>query len=111
MSPTCFDKIRNGDEEGVDCGGSCPPCPEGCNPPCQSGYDCIDNKCLIPLCNFKLTADWNIYDFPYELYHSLTPGTVVKINDFIQMEYGYVVIKQGNYVLWKSPCGEEFHQF
>lgn len=24
--PTCNDKIKNGDEEGVDCGGSCPPC-------------------------------------------------------------------------------------
>ncbi|HLU50700.1 MAG TPA: DUF4331 family protein [Flavobacteriaceae bacterium] len=24
--PTCSDGIQNGDEEGVDCGGSCPPC-------------------------------------------------------------------------------------
>ena len=28
--PTCFDGIQNGDETGVDCGGSCPPCPEYC---------------------------------------------------------------------------------
>lgn len=24
--PTCSDGIQNGDEEGIDCGGSCPPC-------------------------------------------------------------------------------------
>lgn len=24
--PTCTDGIQNGDEEGIDCGGSCPPC-------------------------------------------------------------------------------------
>ena len=31
--PTCSDGIQNGDETGVDCGGSCPPCdPGGCTP-------------------------------------------------------------------------------
>jgi len=30
--PTCTDGIQNGDETGVDCGGSsCPSCPTGCN--------------------------------------------------------------------------------
>lgn len=28
--PTCSDGIQNGDETGVDCGGSCPPCGGGC---------------------------------------------------------------------------------
>ncbi len=28
--PTCTDGIQNGTETGVDCGGSCPPCPTGC---------------------------------------------------------------------------------
>jgi len=27
-APTCSDGLRNGDETGVDCGGSCAPCPE-----------------------------------------------------------------------------------
>lgn len=26
MSPTCFDGVQNGDETGIDCGGSCAPC-------------------------------------------------------------------------------------
>ncbi len=29
-APTCTDGIQNGTETGVDCGGSCPPCPTGC---------------------------------------------------------------------------------
>lgn len=29
-APTCSDGIQNGSETGVDCGGSCPPCPTGC---------------------------------------------------------------------------------
>jgi hypothetical protein len=29
-APTCSDGIQNGTETGVDCGGSCPPCPTGC---------------------------------------------------------------------------------
>lgn len=29
--PTCSDGIQNGNETGVDCGGSCPPCPSTCD--------------------------------------------------------------------------------
>jgi hypothetical protein len=37
-TPTCSDGIQNGNETGVDCGGSCPPCPpaSGCLTYCQS---------------------------------------------------------------------------
>jgi hypothetical protein len=34
--PTCDDEIQNGDEEGVDCGGSCDPCGD-CNDGVQNG--------------------------------------------------------------------------
>lgn len=30
-TPTCSDGIQNGNETGVDCGGSCAPCSSGCN--------------------------------------------------------------------------------
>ncbi len=30
-TPTCTDGLQNGDETGVDCGGSCAPCSSGCN--------------------------------------------------------------------------------
>lgn len=33
--PTCKDGVQNGDETGVDCGGSCPPCRPG--PTCHDG--------------------------------------------------------------------------
>ena len=41
--PTCTDKIKNGDEAGIDCGGSCSPCatPSGCgNTLCDAGETC-----------------------------------------------------------------------
>jgi len=49
--PSCYDGIQNGDEEGVDCGGSfCPPCPP---PTCydgvwnglETGVDCGGPDC------------------------------------------------------------------
>lgn len=31
--PTCTDNLQNGDETGIDCGGTdCPPCPPACTP-------------------------------------------------------------------------------
>ncbi len=35
VTPTCFDGIQDGDETGVDCGGSCDPCPSA--PTCFDG--------------------------------------------------------------------------
>ncbi len=29
--PTCYDRIKNQDEEGIDCGGICKPCEKDCN--------------------------------------------------------------------------------
>ncbi len=59
-TPTCYDGIRNQGEEGIDCGGPCPPCPtcydgiqnqgeEGIDcggpcPPCPTCYDGIQNQ-------------------------------------------------------------------
>ena len=53
--PTCNDGVQNGDEEGVDCGGSCPPCPT-CNDGIQNGdeegVDCGGSTCPpCPTCN------------------------------------------------------------
>lgn len=53
--PTCNDGIQNGDETGVDCGGStCPPCSSGCtdNPVTVS----------ITLDNYPEETSWNITD-------------------------------------------------
>ncbi|MEM6696821.1 MAG: T9SS type A sorting domain-containing protein [Bacteroidota bacterium] len=56
--PTCDDGIQNGDEEGIDCGGSnCPDCPE---PTCddgiqngdETGIDCGGSDCPVcPTCD------------------------------------------------------------
>ena len=51
--PMCEDSVRNGDESGIDCGGSCPPCVDGdpCRDPedCESGV-CGRGFCLVPSC-------------------------------------------------------------
>ncbi|MEM6698237.1 MAG: fibronectin type III domain-containing protein, partial [Bacteroidota bacterium] len=60
--PTCDDGIQNGDEEGVDCGGSnCPPCTT--DPTCddgiqngdEEGVDCGGSNC--PPCMMEPTCD------------------------------------------------------
>jgi hypothetical protein len=48
----CADSVQNGNETGVDCGGSCPGClGDVCNTgaACESGY-CIDAVCCGSLC-------------------------------------------------------------
>ena len=52
--PTCYDKIKNGDEGGIDCGGSCLPskiCAIGSS--CNSGSDCVSSACRSNICQGK----------------------------------------------------------
>src|SRR6185436_10208048 len=43
-NPTCNDKVRNGIETDVDCGGgACAACPKGKS--CNDGGDCITGAC------------------------------------------------------------------
>jgi len=51
-APTCTDGIQNGDETGVDCGGSCAACPSGCS----------DNEVTvtITLDNYPEETAWTI---------------------------------------------------
>lgn len=56
-APSCSDGVANGDERGVDCGGSCGAgCPTGAG--CQAGGDCLSgvcdsdtSKCAAPSCS------------------------------------------------------------
>jgi hypothetical protein len=55
LPPSCSDDVMNGDETGMDCGGSvCGPCPPGEG--CTTSDDCIEkicsgDVCLPPLCS------------------------------------------------------------
>ena len=57
VTSTCDSKQRDGDETGLDCGGSCGPCPdgEGCSvkDDCLSGV-CTNNKCQASACTDKV---------------------------------------------------------
>jgi hypothetical protein len=53
--PTCFDRVQNGDESDVDCGGACGACvgeDKACvaNSDCETGACEGDNTCAAPSC-------------------------------------------------------------
>ncbi|MFT4040857.1 MAG: hypothetical protein QM692_21930 [Thermomicrobiales bacterium] len=46
--PSCFDGVQNGDETGVDCGGSCARCEN--NQTCGQRDDCASANCVSGVC-------------------------------------------------------------
>lgn len=77
--PTCDDGIQNGDETGVDCGGSCAPCvtPPTCDDGIQNGdeegVDCGGSSCApcqVTCENFELTINFD--DFASETSWEMT---------------------------------------
>ncbi len=46
--PTCSDGLLSGDEEGIDCGGSCYPCAGDLG--CEQHSDCLSGHCELSLC-------------------------------------------------------------
>jgi hypothetical protein len=74
----CEDGVKNGDEVGVDCGGSCntkcgigSPCTDGDAPGCVNGY-CVDGYCCNTPCD-NLCEACNVQDHP-GLCLPLAPG-------------------------------------
>jgi hypothetical protein len=45
LAPSCNDGVRNGNETGIDCGGTCPTCPTG--QPCIGNPDCTSATCCL----------------------------------------------------------------
>lgn len=46
--PSCSNRIQDGDESDVDCGGSCPPCADGKK--CYTSTDCKSGVCMGGIC-------------------------------------------------------------
>jgi hypothetical protein len=57
---SCFDRIRNGDETDVDCGGSCGACPVAstCNVDGDCQTRCTGGVCAQPSCSDGVTDGW-----------------------------------------------------
>jgi hypothetical protein len=60
---TCFDRVRNGDETDVDCGGSCRPCAGGGT--CTVAADCVTQacdggRCRAPSCGDAIRDGYEI---------------------------------------------------
>ncbi|WP_437279932.1 hypothetical protein WME90_05070 [Sorangium sp. So ce375] len=55
-APTCDDGVKNGNETGVDCSGTCPRrCPDGRG--CASGEDCESGVCWAGACEPPMCKD------------------------------------------------------
>jgi hypothetical protein len=48
FAPGCSDAVKNGTETGIDCGGSCGPCPAG--EPCSGNAACQSGSCVSGTC-------------------------------------------------------------
>ncbi|MCP3682399.1 MAG: hypothetical protein GY861_06875 [bacterium] len=65
--PTCFDGVQNGDETGVDCGGSCPSCeiPASCFDGIQNGDETgVDCGGSCPECGIEEVAKPPFIEMP-----------------------------------------------
>ena len=49
---TCFDKVQDGPESGVDCGGDCVPCERGES--CRIPRDCYSGRCAESVCEERV---------------------------------------------------------
>lgn len=89
--PTNSDGIQNGDEEGVDCGGSAaPPCPpatcmDGIHNGNETGIDCGDADGLCPECPYPTCND-GIQNIHIEYNLNLPAGYVVVIETGIDCD-------------------------
>ncbi len=76
-APTCTDGYQNGDETGVDCGGSCPDvcptCSDGTQNGDEIGIDCGGADCdACPCAGGDLTITINFDDYPEETSWTVT---------------------------------------
>jgi hypothetical protein len=55
LASTCDSNQKDGDETGVDCGGSCALCDDGAG--CSSGADCLSGVCKDALCQASECTD------------------------------------------------------
>lgn len=71
LCESCEDGVQNGDETGIDCGGSCDPCPEFiCSAPTQLFADYITGT--QAQINWSSVADASLYEAQYKLRSSST---------------------------------------
>lgn len=66
---TCFDRVRDGAETDVDCGGYCAPCAQDLA--CRISRDCASGRCAQGVCEEQ----------PYDEEKAVPPGYHVEVSD------------------------------
>ncbi|MFT4303577.1 MAG: hypothetical protein ACMXYG_03360 [Candidatus Woesearchaeota archaeon] len=104
--PTCFDGIQNQGEEGIDCGGPCPPCVQQCPILYDDGNPCTISRCgpetnyqpvhdpIIPCCGNGIceeseneqTCPQDCGDSSTDSYFEITPSIEFVQNDLPLIE-------------------------
>ncbi len=86
--PTCDDGIQNGDEEGVDCGGSsceaCPTCDDGIQNGDETGVDCGGSCAACALADGEITFNGTVYIMD-DNFASILPSSAGGI-DYLQLD-------------------------
>ncbi|MEZ5042663.1 MAG: M12 family metallo-peptidase [Saprospiraceae bacterium] len=83
--PTCEDGIQNGDETGVDCGGSncpvCPTCEDGIQNGSETGVDCGGSDCAPCACDgTNVTLTITLDNYPEETRWEIKSGNSVVVS-------------------------------
>ncbi len=83
--PTCNDGVQNGDETGVDCGGSCPPCGNG-NDPLSGAKLLPPGKKILLSIGQDLKTEQDYINGGVNQKGFPVPGAVVSYNSFHTLE-------------------------
>lgn len=87
-SATCFDRIRNGPESDVDCGGDCIPCEQGDR--CVTPHDCFSGRCSEWVCDERTYVKGTEVPPGYHLESSAVGGAATaRTIGWISLGVGY----------------------
>ncbi|UGU16687.1 hypothetical protein LS482_02170 [Sinomicrobium kalidii] len=98
---TCSDGIQNGDETGVDCGGSCEPCEEG-NEVTKSGILTEDEHWTAD--NIYLLDNKVVVDEGITL--TIDPGTIIKGKEGQETLLSALVVARGGTLIAEGTADE-----
>jgi hypothetical protein len=85
---TCFDRVRDGQESDVDCGGDCVPCERG--DACRVPHDCYSGRCAESVCEERVYPKGTTIPPGYRVELSTADGgAITRTIGWISLGVGY----------------------